>query len=169
MTGSLIFIRGSPATGKTTLAKKIADEIPGKVSVLIYDEFKWVMTYHQDRTPKDFEIAQKNYLFALENYLQEDYTVITECAWTHLEAEKILDTARKHTKNILRILLVASKETVKHLNTLRPMVIPDEKLMSIYEEVYAHTGEEQKITIDGKDTSEVLTQVQKHLNTQNNQ
>ena len=61
-TKRLIIIRGCPAVGKSTLARELVKNLKGKIALLIVDEFKWIMTAHDERDKKDFEISFKNYM-----------------------------------------------------------------------------------------------------------
>ena len=166
MTPKIILIRGSPATGKTTLSKNLAKQINGKVSVLSLDEFKWIMTAHVPRDKNDFQIAFDNYLFCLDNYLKKGYTVICEDAWVQKLEDKstdinsVLELAKKYDVKINQILLKGSFDTVKHINTLRPMVIPEDELKEMYDKVYSiNMVDEKIIEIEGKNPNEILNEV----------
>ena len=169
MTPKIILIRGPPATGKTTLSKNLAKQIDGKVAVLSLDEFKWIMTAHVPRHKIDFQIAFDNYLFSLENYLKGGYTVICEDAWVQKLEDKstdinsVLELAKKYDVKINQILLKGSFDTVKHINTLRPMVIPEDELKIMYDKVYSVTRDDEIIIeIDGKTPDDVLGEATKN-------
>ena len=164
----LITIRGSPASGKSTLARNLTKKIKGKVALLIVDEFRWVMTAHEDRDKKDYMVSFDNYLYALENYLKLGYTVITEDAWVRKHEDnatsikKVEELGKKYSAEIHQILLKGSWNTVKHINTLRPMVIPQKELKELYNKVYSENIKtEVVIYIDEKKPNQILKETLK--------
>ena len=163
MKPKLITIRGSPASGKSTLARNLVKKTKGKVALLIVDEFRWVMTAHEYRDKKDYAISFDNFLYALENYLKLGYTVIAEDCWIRKDEDKstsilkAINLGKKYDAEIHQILLEGSWKTVKHINTLRPMVIPQKELRELYENVYSKSIKtETVINIDGKKPNQIL-------------
>ncbi|MAG76048.1 MAG: hypothetical protein CL811_04730 [Colwelliaceae bacterium] len=163
----LIIIRGSPATGKTTLAQSIIKHykknLKNKVALLTLDEFKWVMTAHEERDRKDFEISFKNYLFSLENYLKQGYIIVTEDCFVKKYEDKSTDIlkaiklAKKYEAKTKLILLKGNWDTVIKINKLRPMVIPKNDLRDTYNKVYSYSlPREEIIEIDKKTTAKIL-------------
>jgi len=170
MKPTLILIRGSPASGKSTLARNLAEKIKGKVALLTIDEFRWIMTAHEDRDTNDYFIAFNNFLYALENYLKSDYTIIVEDAWIRKHKDKatsikrVCDLGEKYKSELHQILLKGSWRTIKHINTLRSMVIPQKELKEIFEEVYSkNIGSEVVICIDNKKPNQVLKEARNSL------
>ena len=164
----LITIRGSPASGKSTLARNLTKKITGKVALLIVDEFRWVMTAHEDRDRKDYAVSFDNFLYALENYLKLGYTVITEDVWVRKHEDKatsikkVEELGKKYSAEIHQILLKGSWNTVKHINTLRPMVIPQKELKELYNKVYSESIKtEVVIDIDEKKPNQILKEALK--------
>lgn len=163
MKPKLITIRGSPASGKSTLARNLVKNIDGKIALLIVDEFRWVMTAHEDRDEKDYSVSFDNFLYALKNYLKLGYTIITEDAWTKKHKDKstsleeVIYLGKKFNAEIHQILLKGSWNTVKHLNTLRPMVIPQKELKELYNGVYSvNFKNEVIIDINNKKPNQIL-------------
>lgn len=163
MKPTLITIRGSPANGKSTLARNLVKKTKGKVALLIVDEFRWVMTAHEVRDRKDYAVSFGNFLYALENYLKLGYTVIAEDCWVRKDEDrstdimKVLALGKKYNAKIDSILLKGSFSTVKQINTLRPGVIVQKELKELYEQVYSKKVKgEVVIDIDGKNTKQVL-------------
>lgn len=161
----LIIIRGSPASGKTILAKQLAKKFKRKVALLILDEFKWIMTAHENRTAKDFKIAFDNYLYALKNYLKSSYTVITEDCWVKkfndksTDINKVILLGKKYKYKIHQILLEGEFNTIKKINKKRPMIIPLKELKFIYQKVYSKSIKgENIIIIDKKKPEQILKQ-----------
>ena len=164
----LITIRGSPASGKSTLARNLTKIIEGKVALLIADEFRWVMTAHEDRDKKDYAVSFDNFLYALENYLKLGYTVIAEDAWVRKHKDnatsikKVAELGKKYNAEIHQLLLKGSWNTIKHINTLRPMVIPQKELKELFNKVYSvNIKEEFVIDIDEKKPNQILKEALK--------
>ncbi|NQV09313.1 AAA family ATPase [Candidatus Woesearchaeota archaeon] len=160
MKPTLIIIRGSPATGKSTLARNLTKKFDGKTALLIVDEFRWVMTAHKNRDKKDYSVSFDNFLYALENYLKLGYTIIVEDVWIRKHKDnatsikKVIYLGNKYNAKIHQILLKGSWNTVKHINTLRPMVLPQKEL---YEKVYSkNIKAEVIIDIDDKKPNQIL-------------
>ena len=162
----LIIIRGSPASGKTVLAKSLVKKLNGKIALLIPDEFRWVMTAHEDRDEKDYEISFENYLYVLGNYLKLGYTIVTEDAWIKkhkdksTEIDKVIRLSKKYNAEIHQFLLKGKWNTIRHINTLRPMVIPVKELKDLYTKVYSKKiKNEIIINIDNKNPASILKEL----------
>mgnify|MGYP001594731880 FL=1 len=162
----LIIIRGSPASGKTVLAKSLVKKLNGKIALLIPDEFRWVMTAHEDRDEKDYEISFENYLYVLGNYLKLGYTIVTEDAWIKkhkdksTEINKVIRLGEKYNAEIHQFLLKVKWNTIRHINTLRPMVIPVKELKDLYTKVYSKKiKNEIIINIDNKKPTKILKEL----------
>ena len=168
MKPTLITIRGSPASGKSTLARNLTKKIDGKVALLIVDEFRWVMIAHENRDKEDYAVSFDNFLYALENYLRLGYTIIIEDAWIRKHQDKttsikkVVDLGRKYNAEIHQILLKGSWSTIKCINTLRSMVIPQKELKELYKKVYSTSiKDESVIDIDNKKPDHILKEVLK--------
>ncbi|MFC1686102.1 AAA family ATPase [Nanoarchaeota archaeon] len=166
----LIIIRGSPANGKSTLARNLTKKFRGKIALLIVDEFRWIMTAHEQRDKKDHQISFDNLLYALKNYLKEGYIIIIEDSWIKRHKDKSTDVGKviklgeKYGAKIYRLLLKGNWDTVKHINTLRPMVVPQKSLKSSYDKVYSQKiMGETTINIDNKNLNQVLKEALKVL------
>jgi len=171
MEPNLIIIRGSPASGKSSLARNLAKKLKGKIALLIADEFRWIMTAHENRNKKDYDISFDNFLYALKNYLKSGYTVIVEDSWIRkhndksTNIKKVISLGKKYKTKITQILLKGSWKTVKHINTLRPMVIPQKELKESYETVYSKKiKDEIVINIDNKKPNQILKETLKIIN-----
>lgn len=69
----LIFIAGSPGTGKTTVSKLLRDKLNSP-----YIDFGWLREFHLDRewkkaNEKEEQMAFDNLVFMLKNYIKNDY------------------------------------------------------------------------------------------------
>ncbi|MCK5149470.1 AAA family ATPase [Candidatus Pacearchaeota archaeon] len=167
---NLIIIRGCPAVGKGTLSMKLSEKLKGKVAKLTLDDFQWDMTAHQKRTRKDFEISFKNYLFVLENYLKNNYTIIAEDVWLRYygypdkstDINKIIFLGKKYKAKITLILLKAKWNTIKSRNKVRHRVMKGKELKEVYEKIYSRKiKNEQLIFVDGKSTEQITKEVLK--------
>lgn len=166
MKSILIIIRGSPATGKSTLARNLTEYFKqkSKTALLILDEFKWVMTAHEPRDEKDHKIAFDNYLFALNNYLKECYIVITEDTWLvgkrhkdkSTDITKVIALAKKYKVPIHQFLLKADWNTVKKYNKLRSPSVWEPELKEIYTKTYAWKRPDEHISNIEDKTPEVV-------------
>ncbi|MFH1840091.1 MAG: AAA family ATPase [Nanoarchaeota archaeon] len=163
MKPNLIIIRGSPGSGKSTLVRNLTKKLKGKVALLIVDEFRWIMTAHENRDKKDYEISFDNFLYSLKNYLKSGYTIIVEDSWIRkhndksTDINKVINLGKKYKAKIVQILLKGSWKTVKNINTLRPMVIPQKELKESYEKVYSkNIKDEIVIDIDDKKPDQIL-------------
>ncbi|MBU3940985.1 MAG: AAA family ATPase [Nanoarchaeota archaeon] len=163
MKSKLIIIRGSPASGKSTLARNLTKKIKGKTALLIVDEFRWIMTSHENRDKKDYDLSFDNFLYTLKNYLKSGYTVIAEDSWIKkhndksTDIKKVIKVGKKYKAKIIQILLKGSWKTVKHINTLRPIVISQKELKESYEKVYSKKIKgEIIIDIDNKKPNQIL-------------
>jgi len=170
MKPTLIIIRGSPASGKSTLARTLTKKISGKVALLVVDEFRWVMTAHENRDNKDYSISFDNFLYVLENYLKLGYTAIVEDAWVRkhndnaTNLKKVVDLGKKYDAEVHQILLKGSWSRIKHINTLRSMVIPQKELKELYKKVYSkNIKSEVVIDIDNKKPNQILKEAIKVL------
>ena len=166
----LIIIRGSPASGKSTLARNLVKNMEGKVALLTVDEFRWVMTAHNIRDKKDYDISFDNFLYSLTNYLKSGYTIIVEDAWIRKHKDKatnlkkVLTAGKKFNAEIKQVLLEGSWNTVKHINTLRPMVIPQKELKELFEKVCSKTYKNEiSISIDNKKPKTILEETKSKL------
>lgn len=166
MKPKLIIIRGSPASGKSTIARKLIKKLKGKIALLIVDEFRWVMTAHENRNEKDYNISFENYLFVLENYLKAGYTVVTEDAWVKkhkdkaTDVNKVINLGKKYKAEVYQFLLKGSWEAIKHINTLRPMILPLKELKELFNKVYSQKRKDEiTINIDNKKPSQILEEL----------
>ncbi len=72
----------------------------------------------------------------------------------------MLKLAKKCNTDIHQFLLKGSRENIKRINTLRPMVIPQKELKELYNKVYSwKIKDEYVINIDNKDIKLILKEV----------
>jgi predicted kinase len=166
MKPTLIIIRGSPATGKSVVGWLLAKEFKGKVALLTVDEFRWIMTVHQNLTTKDYALAFDNYLYVLKNYLKAGYTIVTEDTWLRTpgdratDIEKVVRLGKRHNATVHQILLKGAWKKIRRLNRLRPMIIPFKVLKYRGQKVYSQIRKEEiVISIDKKKPGKVVEEI----------
>ncbi len=164
----IIIIRGAPAAGKSTLARNLVNVFKkhGKTSLLIPDEFKWVMTAHDNRDAKDFSLAFSNYAYTLTSYLKAGYTVITEDTWDKkpFTTDAVARLGKKYNYTIYQFLLTGDWKSIKHQNTLRPMVLAEKQLRSQYKLIYdKRVSNEIVIDIANKKPDRIAKEVISHI------
>ncbi len=166
----LIIIRGPPASGKTSLAKELVKRISGKKALLTVDEFRWIMTAHEPRDERDFNLSFDNYLYCLKNYLRAGYIVITEDAWVKkftdqsTDIQKVIKIGAQQGIPVTQILLKGSWPTILKNNSQRPMVIPDKELKELYDRALSiELPGELVIDIDHKPIERIAEEVLAHL------
>ena len=91
------------------------------------------------------------------------YTIVTEDAWVRkhhdksTDIDKVLKLAKRYSAEIHQILLKGSWETIKKINALRPMVIPQKELKELYNKVYSwKRKEEYVINVDNRKQITIL-------------
>lgn len=146
----LIILRGAPASGKTTLAEALVKKIPGKVALLVVDDFQWMMTAHDNRDESDYKLAFENYLYILEQYLRSGYTVVTEHTWlkkhrdTSTDVRRVLELAQKLHVPTQRFLVTGPWELIRSWNLLRKMPVPEQELRQLFDRTYAQSDEGER-------------------------
>lgn len=145
----IYIFRGSPASGKSSLAKEFSKLIPGKVAFLELDTFRWEFhLVNRDITEiavSEHQLAYTNYLSVLENYLADGrYTVVTEglFSWNtespHGNLHDVIALCNKYSRTYQSIVLSASSDTLWHRNSERQYSVPREE----FEELYNHVTHE---------------------------
>lgn len=112
MTIPLIFIGGSPGTGKTTISKLLRDNLNSP-----YIDFGWLRELHLDREWKNAseteeQMAFDNLVFMLKNYIKNDYKNVIV---TDLLEKRIAQIQDLFQPNVYKIftLTVSDNEELK--------------------------------------------------------
>jgi predicted kinase len=150
--------RGAPASGKGTITKEFLKLIPGKVAFLELDTFRWEFhAVNQDViaiTNDDHQMAYKNYLSVLENYLKDgSYTIVTEglFSWNtaspHGNVQDIISLCKQYGYEYQSIVLSADQEILWERNLAREYVVPEEEFGALYSHVMEEV-DASELTID---------------------
>jgi predicted kinase len=155
MNNKKIFIlRGSPSSGKGTVAKEFMKRISGKVTYLEEDTFRWgfhlVNRAVSHISDDEHLLAYKNYLSVLENYLENGtYTIVTEglFSWNtpgpHGCMQDILKLCQKYNFETHPILLYGDYETLWERNCKREYSVPEEEFKMLYSYVNGEQSPEE--------------------------
>jgi len=161
----IYIFRGSPASGKGTITEAFLKEIDGKTAFLELDTFRWgfhlINRIVPDVTEDEHELAYKNYLTVLENYLSSgSYTIVTEglFSWSsespHGCIQDVLQLCKRYDYNAHPILLYAEYETLWQRNLSRDYSVPEEEFKSLYEHVMTERSDEELSINVGKNSIE---------------
>lgn len=159
MNSKKIFIfRGSPSSGKGTITKEFMKQVPGRVAYLEEDKFRW--GFHlmnrsvSDISEEEHELAYKNYLSVLENYLSNGtYTIVTEglFSWSqkgpHGCMQDILQLCKKYDFATYPVLLYGDYATLWERNNKREYAVPEEEFKMLYDYVMNEQSDDE-IKID---------------------
>jgi len=171
-----IFIfRGSPASGKGTITEKFIKLIPGRVTYLELDEFRW--NFHlknrtiPDITDEEHQLAYENYLSVLENYLENGaYTIVTEgsFSWStpgvHGNMQDILSLCKKYGYKHYPILLYADHNIMWKRNLKRKYSVPKKEFKMLYENaMQEQSNDEIKIDVGKQSISGSVRMLKQYL------
>jgi predicted kinase len=166
-----IFIfRGSPASGKGTITLEFLKKIPGKVALIELDKFRWGFHLFNrsapDITPEEHQLAYKNYLNVLENYLSDgSYTIVTEglFSWNipspHGNMQDILPLCEKYDFQINPVLLTADYEVLWNRNMEREYSVPEGEFKDLYSHVMNEKSDSELFIDVEKNTVEQSVEV----------
>jgi len=101
---TIIFINGSPGSGKTTIGKLLKE----KLNYPPYLELDWIREYHLDPTwkkknKKEEKMSFENLCFTVKNYIRNSYKNIILIGLTDKKIKGLLKNVK--TKNYLIITL----------------------------------------------------------------
>lgn len=153
-TKKIFIFRGSPSSGKGTITKEFMKQIPGKVAYLEEDKFRWgfhlINRSVPDISDEEHELAYKNYLSVLENYLTDGtYTIVTEglFSWTqpgpHGCMRDIIELCKKYNFNYYPILLSGDYATLWERNNKREYAVPEEEFKILYDYVMSEQSNDE--------------------------
>lgn len=171
----IYIFRGSPASGKGTITKEFLKLIPGKVVFLELDKFRWgihlVNRKISEVVIEEHELAYKNYLSVLENYLKDgSYTIVTEglFSWNtpsaHGNMQDIIKLCEEYNYSYKSILLFADYQTLWERNLEREYSVPENE----FNELHHHVMQEQsdieiKINVGFATVSESIGLLKNHI------
>jgi predicted kinase len=152
-------LRGSPASGKTTVTELLVQRIPGRVATVELDTFRWNFHLRPRAVPEvtedEHRLAYVNFLSVLENYCGNgSYTMIVEglFSWhkpsAHGNMCDILECLSRHNFRTRLVRLEAPLEVLWDRNSRRNYVVPRTEFEDLYWNVMEKTGEsEEKIDV----------------------
>lgn len=161
--------RGSPSSGKGTLTERFIKLIPGKVSLLELDTFRWGFHKWNRRIPDDFtdedhQLAYENFLTVLENYCKNGkYNLVIEglFAWDkkspHGNMQDIIALLKKYDFDYKLFLLYGDKEVLWERNTKREYAVPKDEFEMLYHNVMDKIGDEEiKVNVGSMTINETV-------------
>lgn len=151
---NIFIFRGSPASGKGTITKEFAKLLPDKVALLELDTFRWgihlINRTVADVTSQEHELAYRNYLSVLENYLRDgSYTIVTEglFSWStpsaHGNMQDILTLGEEYGFQCTPILLFADYEVLWERNLKREYPVPQDEFNQLHQHVMQEQSEDE--------------------------
>jgi predicted kinase len=151
---NIYIFRGSPASGKGTITKEFSRLLPGKVVLLELDTFRWgfhlINRTVADITAEEHELAYRNYLSVLENYLRDgSYTIVTEglFSWStpsaHGNMQDILMLGREYSFLCKPILLFADYQILWERNLKREYSVPEDEFNQLHHHVMQEQSEDE--------------------------
>ena len=175
MQKKIFIFRGSPASGKGTVTKEFIKELPGKITFLELDNFRW--GFHlknrnvSDISHEEHELAYVNFLAILENYLRNgNYTIVVEglFSWStpgpHGNMQDLLKLCTKHNYQSIPILLYADKKILWRRNQKRDYVVPKDEFDELYNYVmYEISDDELRIDVGANDISDTIEILKKYI------
>lgn len=161
----LIVIRGSPCSGKSTIAEELRKAFPkGKTAVIHTSIF-----YHEIVKGDIPEIAMENTKKILDTYLKNNYTVILEeilsfkDSYGKLYVNNVIRVAKRYKVPIKRFFFTASLQELEKRERKRRK-ISLRVLKKLYDTAMNSKGADEKvIDTTNKSILEVLKEVKKNL------
>ena len=153
----VVIVRGGPASGKGTLATKLAELLPKPVALLEQDQFRW--GFHKigrdiaEVSSDEHRFAHQNLLKLFEEYLNNgSYQIILEGLFTWNDSsspqgsiQQIVELANRYDYEVRCILLKASKEELIQRNSQREYSVPPAEFDELFNAVYKTVGESEVV------------------------
>lgn len=156
--------RGSPASGKTSLAPLFSQSLSQPVALIQHDTFRWgfhlVGRNYVDVDDNEKMFAYHNMKLVYEEYLKSGrYAIVVEglFSWddktsSQGSASELLTLAKRYNYLCQSIVLKPSRETILKRNAARAYSVPIEELDELYNNVYQTMGPDE-IIIDSTHNS----------------
>ena len=160
MKPQVYIFRGSPASGKGTVAPAFAQLLPKPVALIEQDKLRW--GFHligrsvEEVTSEEHRMAYENTLIMFDRYLRSGkYTIVVEglFSWDNDSSNEgsvrhFKELAKKYGFDITSIVLRADREVLMKRNRERPTyTTPDDEFNALYDNVYSKI-DESEIAID---------------------
>ncbi len=170
-TQHLVIIRGSPGVGKTTLAKRLAEKLPGNVSVVSIDALRYQFIVSRKYEFNDHDLVYKNIEDICKNTLQAGLSVIVEGLLAskdesgNLRIDRLQECASSKIK-VSRIFLLADENALHQRLQQKPSSYQKEKVKEWTDLVLSTiTSQEKIINTTMMTESEVLDTILKTIQT----
>jgi len=169
MKKQVFIFRGSPASGKGTITAEFIKQIPGKVVYLELDTFRWGFHLYNrvvaDVSDAEHQLAYKNFLCLLENYLQDGcYTIVAEGLFArdkaspHGNMQDIISICEKYGYDAKQILLSADYDILWSRNLKREYSVPEDEFQMLYKHVMNEQSDNEiKINVGEKSVEQSVS------------
>jgi len=140
--------RGSPLSGKSTLASAFSSLLPKPVAGIRHDMLRWDI-HRLDRhftevTPDEHRFAFENLVVLFEQYLKKGtYYIVIEglFTWNNSESDQgdvktLIELAERYNVSCKSIVLKADKEKLLERNAARPQQVPNDEFNTLYDSIY---------------------------------
>lgn len=155
--------RGSPLSGKSTLAPAFSSLLPKPVAGLRHDMLRWDI-HRLDRhftevSSDEHRFAFENLVVLLEQYLKKGtYNIVIEglFTWNNSKSDQgdvktLIDLAGRYDVSCKSIVLKTDKEKLLERNATRLQQVPSDEFNTLYENIY-ETIDPSEIVIDTTST-----------------
>lgn len=112
---AFVVVRGPALAGKTTIARRLAERLPGKAALISQDDLatRWIVR-HDDDVPAETELVYRQIRLLAASYLRGGYHIVVDGAFA-LEREGV---AALHESDLRELLALVA--TIQHV---RPLLV----------------------------------------------
>lgn len=168
--------RGSPLSGKSTLAPAFSSLLPKPVAGIRHDMLRWDI-HRLDRhftevSSEEHRFAFENLVMLFEQYLKKGtYNIVIEglFTWNNPESDQgdvktLIELAERYNMSCKSIVLKADKEKLLERNAARPQQVPDDEFNTLHDNIYG-TIDPSEIVIDttNEDVDETLSRLKTEI------
>jgi predicted kinase len=154
-TKTVYVLRGSPASGKTTVTGLLVQSLPGRVATIELDTFRWNFHLRPRAVAEvgedEHRLAYENFLSVLENYCRNgSYTIVIEglFSWdrpsAHGDMRDILECLSRYNFRTRLVRLEAPLEVLWNRNMQRDYVVPRQEFEELFRNVMEKSGEPEE-------------------------
>lgn len=168
--------RGSPLTGKSTLAPKFCKLVPAPSALIEHDMLRWGIHLGPrnitDVTSSEHRFAFENLRLLLEQYLKRgQHTIVIEGLFTYDDTESdqgdvesLRYLAEKYGYECKSIVLTADRSALEERNAKRKQSVPDDEFETLFSNIYKKI-DLSEITVDTthKTVEETLEDLKEYI------